>query len=245
MVEADGSFKALDVPKFLAYMGEGTMVLGTRTTRQMVQQGANMRSILRWGNVTVAKLVELSWYVSSEPRLTDVGCTYRALTKPVWERIRPGLTETGPAFSPEMMCEVLRHRLRLIEIPVHYFAREGGESKHSASYPKIARTALMMLRAIARKRLESPVRDAAPSAAAGFARHPGADRRSANRSMGAQSSPRYVGVILSAGKGSRIDPFNAHYPKPLLPIVNKPILEHQIEQMKVLGIRDVILVVGT
>jgi glycosyltransferase involved in cell wall biosynthesis len=173
MVEADGSFKALDVPKFLAYMGEGTMVLGTRTTRQMVQQGANMRSILRWGNVTVAKLVELLWYVSSEPRLTDVGCTYRALTKPVWERIRPGLTETGPAFSPEMMCEVLRHRLRLIEIPVHYFAREGGESKHSASYPKIARTALMMLRAIARKRLESPVRNAGPSAAAGFARHPG------------------------------------------------------------------------
>jgi len=173
MVEADGSFKALDLPKFLAYMAEGTMVLGTRTTRQMVQQGANMRSILRWGNVAVAKLVELFWYVSSEPRLTDVGCTYRALTKPVWERIRPGLSETGPAFSPEMMCEVLRHRLRLIEIPVHYFAREGGESKHSASYPKIARTALMMLRAIARKRLESPVRSAEPSAASGFARHPG------------------------------------------------------------------------
>ena len=62
--------------------------------------------------------------------------------------------------------------------------------------------------------------------------------------MSAQPSPRYVGVILSAGKGSRIDPFNAHYPKPLLPIVNKPILEHQIEQMKALGIRDVILVVG-
>ena len=56
---------------------------------------------------------------------------------------------------------------------MHYFAREGGESKHSASYPKIARTALMMLRAIARKRLESPVRDAGPAAAPGFARHPG------------------------------------------------------------------------
>lgn len=53
-----------------------------------------------------------------------------------------------------------------------------------------------------------------------------------------------VGVILSAGKGSRIDPFNAHYPKPMLPIVNKPIVEHQIEQMKGLGIRDVIIVVG-
>jgi glycosyltransferase involved in cell wall biosynthesis len=154
MVEADGSFKAQDLDKFLAYLEPGTMVLGTRTTRQMVQQGANMGSLLRWGNVTVAKLMELAWYISSEPRLTDVGCTYRALPADVWARIVPGLTEVGPAFSPEMMCEVLRHRLRLIEIPVNYFAREGGESKHSASFLKVSRTALMMLRAILRKRLE-------------------------------------------------------------------------------------------
>ncbi len=53
-----------------------------------------------------------------------------------------------------------------------------------------------------------------------------------------------VGVILCAGKGSRIDPFNAHYPKPLLPILNKPIMEHQIEHMVALGIRDIVLVVG-
>ena len=34
------------------------MVLGTRTTRQMVQQGANMDWKLRWGNVAMAKLLE-------------------------------------------------------------------------------------------------------------------------------------------------------------------------------------------
>lgn len=55
---------------------------------------------------------------------------------------------------------------------------------------------------------------------------------------------KLLGVILSAGKGSRIDPFNAHYPKPMLPIVNRPILEHQIEQMKSLGIDEIIIVVG-
>jgi glycosyltransferase involved in cell wall biosynthesis len=157
MVEADGSFRAQDLDKFLAYLEPGTMVLGTRTTRQMVQQGANMGFLLRWGNVTVAKLMELAWYLASEPRLTDVGCTYRALPRDVWAKIAPGLTEVGPAFSPEMMCEVLRQRLRLIEIPVNYFAREGGESKHSASFGKVSRTALMMLRAILRKRLERRV----------------------------------------------------------------------------------------
>jgi glycosyltransferase involved in cell wall biosynthesis len=158
LVEADGSFKAHDLPKFLAYLADAGMVIGTRTTRQLVHQGANMRSILRWGNVTVAKMMELMWYVSNEPRLTDVGCTYRALWREHWLTLREGLRETGPAFSPEMMAEALRKRIRLIEIPVHYYARLGGESKHSASYWKISRTALKMLRAIFRKRLEGPFR---------------------------------------------------------------------------------------
>ncbi|MBK8178075.1 MAG: glycosyltransferase family 2 protein [Planctomycetes bacterium] len=153
LTEADGSFRALDLPKFLAYLEPDTLVMGTRTTSQMVDQAANMRSLLRWGNVVVGKLVEACWYLSMEPRLTDVGCTYRALHKSTWKRIQPGVREAGPAFSPEMMCEALRQRIRVIEIPVHYFARMGGESKHSANYRKIARTALKMLRAILRKRL--------------------------------------------------------------------------------------------
>lgn len=53
-----------------------------------------------------------------------------------------------------------------------------------------------------------------------------------------------IGVILSAGKGSRLDPFNTHFPKPMLPIVNRPIIEHQIDQMKAVGIREVLIVVG-
>lgn len=153
LTEADGSFKALDLPKFLAYLEVDTLVMGTRTTSQMVDQAANMRSLLRWGNVIVGKLVEVFWYLSMEPRLTDVGCTYRALHRTTWLKIQPGVREAGPAFSPEMMCEALRLRIRVIEIPVHYFARMGGESKHSANYRKIARTALKMLRAIFRKRL--------------------------------------------------------------------------------------------
>ena len=52
------------------------------------------------------------------------------------------------------------------------------------------------------------------------------------------------GVILSAGKGSRIDPFNTSYPKPLLPIANKPIMGHHIDVFRSLGITDVKIVVG-
>ena len=53
-----------------------------------------------------------------------------------------------------------------------------------------------------------------------------------------------TGVILSAGKGSRIDPFNAHFPKPLLPVGNKPIMQHHLEMFRDLGIQQTHIVVG-
>lgn len=156
LVEADGSFKARDLLKLLVYLPDCAMVQGTRTTRQMVEQGANMGGALRWGNVVMAKILELLWYVPHEPRLTDVGCTYRALWRDTWQRIRGGLRERGPQFSPEMICEAYRHRLRVIEIPVHYYRRLGGTSKHSDSFLKVAKTALKMFRTILRKRAGIP-----------------------------------------------------------------------------------------
>jgi UDP-N-acetylglucosamine diphosphorylase / glucose-1-phosphate thymidylyltransferase / UDP-N-acetylgalactosamine diphosphorylase / glucosamine-1-phosphate N-acetyltransferase / galactosamine-1-phosphate N-acetyltransferase len=152
IVEADGSFSAKDMPKLLHYLPDCRMALGTRTTRQMVQQGANMDKKLRWGNVIMAKWLELCWYFPHEPRLTDVGCTYRALWADTWLQIRAGTTEAGPSFSPEMICEAYRQGLRVIEIPVAYGQRLGGESKHSDSFLKVAKTAIGMFRTICRKR---------------------------------------------------------------------------------------------
>ncbi len=56
--------------------------------------------------------------------------------------------------------------------------------------------------------------------------------------------PPLTGVILSAGKGTRIDPFNAHFPKPLLPIGNEPIMGHHLRLFRSLGITKVVVVVG-
>lgn len=152
LTEADGSFKAVDIVRLLVYLDACGMVLGTRTTRQLVQQGANMDFILRWGNVAAAKILELMWYIPHEPRLTDVGCTYRALWRETFETIRDGLSERGPGFSPEMICECFRRDVRVIEVPVSYHARMGGESAHSKNLRAVARTALKMFRCIFRKR---------------------------------------------------------------------------------------------
>ena len=53
-----------------------------------------------------------------------------------------------------------------------------------------------------------------------------------------------MGVILAAGKGSRIYPFGDRYPKSMLPICNKPLIHYQIELMKQLDIKEIVIVVG-
>ncbi len=150
VVEGDYSFRARDLSKMLEYLKDADMVIGTRTTRELIEQGTNMRGPVRWGNVLVAKAVEAMWW-SRQPRFTDVGCTYRALWRDAYHKMRPYLHGVGPELSPEMMIAALQTRQRIIEIPVSYHTRVGGESKHSASYWHISRTALRMLRTILRK----------------------------------------------------------------------------------------------
>ena len=55
---------------------------------------------------------------------------------------------------------------------------------------------------------------------------------------------RMVGVILAAGKGARMYPFSERSPKPILPILNRPLLTHQIEVMRDCGIAEIHIVVG-
>lgn len=52
------------------------------------------------------------------------------------------------------------------------------------------------------------------------------------------------GVILAAGKGRRIRPFSERYPKPLLPLLDRPLLAWQIEAMRRVGVRDITIVIG-
>ena len=152
LVEADASFTADDLPKLLSYLRDADMALGTRTTKQMIQQGANMDVFLRWGNVLAAKVLQLLW-LSHEPRFTDLGCTYRAIWKECYEVIGPNLHAKGPAFSPEMMVETLKANRKIVEIPVTYKPRIGGESKHSQNKISILKTGSKMLSLIFRKRL--------------------------------------------------------------------------------------------
>jgi glucose-1-phosphate thymidylyltransferase len=51
-------------------------------------------------------------------------------------------------------------------------------------------------------------------------------------------------VILAAGEGTRLRPLTQNRPKALIPVANKPIIEHTILSLVEAGIRDIIVVVG-
>lgn len=119
VVEGFYSFYPADLPKLLAYLADADLVLGTRTTRQLIQQGSRMRGLVRLTHVFLAKLIEILW-ISHRIRLTDVGCTYRAMWRHSYLDIRSRLKSVGPEYVLEMDIETLRSRKRLIEVPVSF-----------------------------------------------------------------------------------------------------------------------------
>lgn len=58
------------------------------------------------------------------------------------------------------------------------------------------------------------------------------------------TSPGYMGVILAAGRGSRMGPFGDLLPKPILPICNRPLLAYQLGYMRQIGIEHVVITIG-
>jgi glycosyltransferase involved in cell wall biosynthesis len=146
LAEPDGTFTARDIHKLLAYEEDFDVVCGTRTTRELIWDQANMGWFLRLGNLIVAKGLEVLY---SGPSLSDCGCTLRLIHRPALEKILPKLTVKGSHFLPEMVVLSLKAKLRLIEIPVNY-GRRVGESKITGTWKGTFKTGLNMIGLILR-----------------------------------------------------------------------------------------------
>ena len=51
-------------------------------------------------------------------------------------------------------------------------------------------------------------------------------------------------VILAGGLGTRLQPYTNSLPKPMLPLGEKPILEHLIEWVRKNGVKEIVLCVS-
>ena len=141
LAEPDGTFMGRDVLKLLAYADDFDMVCGTRTTRELIWDQANMGWFLRIGNWAVAKMIQ---FLYGGPSLSDCGCTLRLTHRAALETFRSDLTVGASHFLPEMVILGLKRRLKIIEIPVNYRGRVG-ESKITGSLKGVLRTGFRMI----------------------------------------------------------------------------------------------------
>jgi len=143
MVEADGTFDPKDIHKFLLYSEDFSVVFGTRTSKASIWSGAFMPFSVRLGNWAVAKFLEV---IHNGPTLTDVGCTYKLISREVLEKIKPlfPLSHGDGKWSPELMIWVIRSGFEPIEIPVNFKPRVG-DSMYTGSVWKAAKLGFKML----------------------------------------------------------------------------------------------------
>src|SRR5581483_1624105 len=125
LAEPDGTFLPQDILKLLVYSNECDAVFGTRTTRELIWQGANMAPFLRWGNWAVAKLIEAVFNTS---HLSDVGCTYKLLRRPVADHLVHAMRVGGSHAGVEIMLLTILSGARFVEVPVNYLPRVGRSS---------------------------------------------------------------------------------------------------------------------
>jgi len=148
LAEPDGTFVGRDVLKLLAYSEDFDMVCGTRTTRELIWAQANMGWFLRFGNWTVAKMLQ---FLYNGPSLSDCGCTLRLTRRAALDLIQEDLHVGGSHFLPEMVIAGLKRKLKIIEIPVNYRGRIG-ESKITGSLRGTLQTGFRMIVLILRHR---------------------------------------------------------------------------------------------
>ena len=148
-MEVDGTYRPADVLKLLAYSEDFDVVCGTRTAALLIREGSEMGFFTRWPNVLYAKFVEVLFNTAN---LTDVGCIFRLMSRPAYERIAHCSMDGGWAFNLDWMLHVIRHRIRFIEIPVNFLPRAGHSVGAGQSKWKAARIAIAMFGFILRHR---------------------------------------------------------------------------------------------
>ncbi|UCH89950.1 MAG: glycosyltransferase family 2 protein [Thermoplasmata archaeon] len=141
IAEPDGTFEGKDVLKLLVYSDDFDMVLGTRTSKELIREGANMGPFLKWGNWFLGKMIEVLF---NGPNLTDVGCTMRLIRKDSLKKIQSKFTVGGSHFSPEMMILSIVCKLRVIEISLNYNQRVGTSKITGETMPAFKLGLVMM-----------------------------------------------------------------------------------------------------
>lgn len=124
LCEGDMTFRASDIPKFLAYIPHAHIVNGTRIVEQLRAPTTQLTTFMYYGNFFVGKLLELRHL--GRGTFTDVGTTYKLLRRESLERLLPHLTpRVNLEFNAHFLDRALTCGERIVECPVTFHPRVG------------------------------------------------------------------------------------------------------------------------
>jgi len=119
MGDADNTYDFLEMPKFVALLKEGNeFVIGTRLKGRIMPRA--MPPLHRYvGNPF------LSWVLNKlfHTKISDAHCGMRAFTKESYEKLN--LRTAGMEFASEMIVNAALKKLKIKEVPITYYPREG------------------------------------------------------------------------------------------------------------------------
>jgi glycosyltransferase involved in cell wall biosynthesis len=124
LCEGDGTFRAHDLDKFLAYAPHADIVNGTRTIERLRQYKTQLSTFMYYGNLFVGKLLEAKHLGKST--ITDVGATYKLCRREALLQLLPMLDPgVNLEFNAHLLDVALGANLVVIECPVTFHQRVG------------------------------------------------------------------------------------------------------------------------
>ena len=124
LCEGDGTFRAEDLNKLLAYIDHVDIVNGTRIVEQLRDYSTQLSTFMYYGNFFVGKLLEMKHL--GRGTFTDVGTTYKMLRRSSLERLLPHLNPViNLEFNAHFLDTALATGERVVECPITFHPRVG------------------------------------------------------------------------------------------------------------------------
>jgi len=119
IADSDNTYDFNDIPVFLKLLCNGyDFVIGSRF-KGVIHKGAMPWAHRYIGNPLLSAMTRLFF----RTRLSDIHCGMRAFTRDAFLKMR--LYTAGMEFATEMVVSAIVNNLKIGEVPIHYFPRQG------------------------------------------------------------------------------------------------------------------------
>jgi glycosyltransferase involved in cell wall biosynthesis len=147
LCEADMTFRAFDIDKFLSYIPHADIVNGTRIVEQLRARRTQLTTFMYYGNFFVGKLLEAKHL--GKGTFTDVGTTYKLCRNAALNTLMPRLNPAvNLEFNAHFLDMALDMPIQIVECPITFHARVGGSKGGNVNNRRAFAVGMRMIRGI-------------------------------------------------------------------------------------------------